>query len=80
MSTPPTAEHVPSMTMKKVQEPVNIALSCADFRKFSRWSDLWTSFKENTLSKAGVGGYAQYFRPDFKGDDTKWETKEYFIY
>jgi hypothetical protein len=49
----------------KNQDSVTIKLSCADFGTFNGRSDQWISFKENTLSKAGVGGYAQYFRPDF---------------
>lgn len=49
----------------KNQDSVSIKLSCADFGVFDGRSDHWISFKENTLSKAGVGGYAQYFREDF---------------
>jgi hypothetical protein len=44
---------------------VNIKLSCTDFGTFNGRSDHWISFKENILSKAGVGGYAQYFQQDF---------------
>jgi hypothetical protein len=46
-------------------ESVNIKLSCTDFGTFNGRSDHWISFKENILSKAGVGGYAQYFQQDF---------------
>jgi hypothetical protein len=49
----------------KSQDSVSIKLSCADFGTFNGRSDHWITFKENTLSKAGVGGYAQYFRDDF---------------
>jgi hypothetical protein len=49
----------------KNQDSVSIKLSCADFGIFDGRSDHWISFKENTLSKAGVGGYAQYFKEDF---------------
>ncbi len=49
----------------KNQDSVSIKLSCADFGTFDGRSDHWIGFKENTLSKAGVGGYAQYFREDF---------------
>jgi hypothetical protein len=46
-------------------ESVNIKLSCTDFGTFNGRSDHWIFFKENILSKAGVGGYAQYFQQDF---------------
>jgi hypothetical protein len=49
----------------KNQDSVSIKLSCADFGVFDGRSDHWITFKENTLSKAGVGGYAQYFKEDF---------------
>jgi hypothetical protein len=50
----------------KAQDSVNIKLSCADFGTFDGRSNHWITFKENTLSKAGVGGYAQYFKEDFE--------------
>jgi hypothetical protein len=59
--------------VKRETEPVNIKLSCADFGNFNGRSDHWITFKENTLSKAGVGGYAQFFKPNFIVNDT---TKE----
>lgn len=49
----------------KNEDSVSIKLSCADFGTFDGRSDHWITFKENTLSKAGVGGYAQYFKEDF---------------
>jgi hypothetical protein len=53
-------------------ELVNIKLSCADFGTFNGRLDQWITFKENTLSKAGVGGYAQYFKSDFiQGNNTR---------
>jgi hypothetical protein len=59
--------------VKRETEPVNIKVSCADFGNFNVRSDQWITFKENTLSKAGVGGYAQFFKPNFIVHDT---TKE----
>jgi hypothetical protein len=56
--------------VKRETEPVNIKLSCADFGNFNGRSDQWIRFKENTLSKAGVGGYAQFFKPKFIVNDT----------
>jgi gag-polypeptide of LTR copia-type len=55
----------PTNHREKNHDSVTIKLSCADFGTFNGRSDQWISFKENTLSKAGVGGYAQYFKPDF---------------
>ncbi len=46
-------------------DSVSIKLSCADFGLFNGRSDQWIAFKENTFSKAGVGGYAQYFKAGF---------------
>ncbi len=54
-----------SRIAQQKHESVNIKLSCADFGTFNGRSDHWIMFKENTLSKAGVGGYAQYFKQDF---------------
>ncbi len=56
--------HPPQATQKS-HDSVSIKLGCADFGTFNGRSDHWITFKENTLSKAGVGGYAQYFSPDF---------------
>jgi hypothetical protein len=60
-------ENTPSVNQQhsKSQDSVSIKLSCADFGTFDGHSDHWISFKENTLSKARVGGYAQYFREYF---------------
>jgi hypothetical protein len=52
-------------TRFKNQDSITIKLSCADFGTFNGCSDQWISFKENTLSKAGVGSYAQYIKLDF---------------
>lgn len=49
----------------KGHDSVSIKLSCADFGTFDGRSDHWITFKENTLSKAGVGGYSQYFKEGF---------------
>ncbi len=54
-----------SRTQGKNQDSVSIKLSCADFGTFNGRSNHWITFKENTLSKAGIGGYAQYFKEDF---------------
>jgi hypothetical protein len=47
-----------SSPQSKAQDSVNIKLSCADFGIFDGRSDHWITFKENMLSKAGIGGYA----------------------
>jgi hypothetical protein len=62
------------------QDSVTIKLSCADFGTFNGRSDQWISFKENTLSKAGVGGYAQYFRPDFIQTDSNKDGNNRIFY
>ena len=64
----------------KNQDSVTIKLSCADFGTFNGRSDQWISFKENTLSKAGVGGYAQYFRPDFVQTDSNKDGNNRIFY
>ncbi len=46
---------VPPANREKSHDSVTIKLSCADFGTFNGRSDQWISFKENTLSKAGVG-------------------------
>jgi hypothetical protein len=56
---------IPPANREKSHDSVTIKLSCADFGTFNGRSDQWISFKENTLSKAGVGGYAQYFKQGF---------------
>lgn len=69
------------ISMKRDPELINIKLSCADFRPFNRRSDQWITFKENTLSKAGVGGgYAQYFRSDFTLSDNKKNGNQCIFY
>ncbi len=65
--------HSPPSIKDKHQDSVNIKLSCADFGTFNGRSDQWITFKENTLSKAGVGGYAQYFKEDFIETDKNKE-------
>jgi hypothetical protein len=46
-------------------ELVSIKLSCIDIGKFNGHSNQWIAFKEKTLSKTGVGGYAKYFKSGF---------------
>lgn len=48
------------------EKSIPIRLNCADFGTFNGRADQWTGFKENILSKAGVGGYSQYLKADFK--------------
>ncbi len=55
----------PPNVQGKGHDSVSIKLSCADFGTFDDRSDHWITFKENTLSKAGVGGYSQYFKEGF---------------
>ena len=65
-----------TITQRKCEpESVNIKLSCTDFGTFNGKSDNWTSFKENILSKACVGGYAQYFQQDFRLNENKKELE-----
>lgn len=54
--------HRPTEASPVHQDSVSIKLSCADFGIFNGRSDQWIAFKENNLSKAGVGGYAKYFK------------------
>jgi hypothetical protein len=61
-------------------ESVSIKLSCADFGKFNGRSDQWITFKENTLSKAGVGGYAQYFKAGFVETESNKEGNNRIFY
>jgi hypothetical protein len=61
-------------------ESVNIKLSCTDFGTFNGRSDNWISFKENILSKAGVGGYAQYFQHDFRLNENNQEGNNRIFY
>jgi hypothetical protein len=56
---------LPAQPSSKNQDSVSIKLSCAGFGTFNGRSDQRITFKENTLSKARVGGYAQYFKDDF---------------
>jgi hypothetical protein len=64
----------------KHKDSVSIKLSCADFGTFNGRSDHWITFKENTLSKAGVGGYAQYFKEGFIETDANRERKNRIFY
>jgi hypothetical protein len=48
------------------EKAMPIRLNCADFVTFNGRADQWIGFKENILSKAGVGGYSQYLKADFK--------------
>jgi hypothetical protein len=71
-----------TITQRKCEpESVNIKLSCTDFGTFNGKSDNWTSFKENILSKACVGGYAQYFQQDFHLNENKkeWENRIFYL-
>jgi hypothetical protein len=72
--------HSPTSTKDKHQDSVSIKLSCADFGTFNGRSDQWITFKENTLSKAGVGGYAQYFKEDFVETDKNKEGNNRIFY
>ncbi len=72
---------IPDHHSSKNQDSVSIKLSCADFGVFDGRSDHWISFKENTLSEAGVGGYTQYFREDFIENASNREgNNRIFIY
>ncbi len=59
---------------------IPIRLNCADFGTFNGRSDYWISFKENILSKVGVGGYSQYLRPDFKLNPQNEEGNQRIFY
>jgi hypothetical protein len=61
-------------------ELVNVKLSCTYFGTLNGRSDQWITFKENTLSKAGVEGYAQYFRPDFIQSDSTEDGNQCLFY
>ncbi len=47
------------------EKSVPIKLNCSDFGTFNGRADQWIGFKENIMSKAGVGGYSQYLKRDF---------------
>jgi hypothetical protein len=64
----------------KNQDSVSIKLSCADFGPFNGRSDQWITFKENMLSKAGVGGYTQYFNKDYEEDPNNKEGNNSIFY
>jgi hypothetical protein len=64
----------------KNQDLVNTKLSCTDFSTFNGRSDPWITFKENTLSKAVVGGYAQYFKSDFVETEASTEGNHRIFY
>jgi hypothetical protein len=53
-------------TSRDKEKSVPIRLNCADFGTFNGRADQWIGFKENILSKAGVGGYSQYLKAEFK--------------
>jgi hypothetical protein len=72
---PETLSHAP-----RNQDSVSIKLSCADFGTFNGRSDHWITFKENTLSKAGVGGYAQYFKEGFIETNSSKEGNNRIFY
>lgn len=59
---------------------VPIRLNCADFGTFNGRSDQWIGFKENILSKAGVGGYSQYLKPDFELTSMNQEGNQRIFY
>ncbi len=71
---------VPPANREKSHDSVTIKLSCGDFGTFNGRSDQWISFKENTLSKAGVGGYAQYFKQGFTISDGNREGNSRIFY
>jgi hypothetical protein len=62
------------------QKSVPIRLNCADFGTFNGRSDHWIAFKENILSKAGVGGYSQYLKADFKLKNQNKEGNQRIFY
>jgi hypothetical protein len=70
-----------TITQRKHEpESVNIKLSCTDFGTFNGRSDNWISFKENILSKTGVGGYAQYFQQEFRLNENNKEGNNRIFY
>jgi hypothetical protein len=72
--------HSPPSNKDRYQDSISIKLSCTDFGTFNGRSDQWITFKENTLSKAGVGGYAQYFKEDFIETDKNKEGNNRVFY
>jgi hypothetical protein len=68
------------ITTKKDGDLVNNKLSCGDFGPFNGRSDQWIIFKENTLSKSGVWGYAQYFKPDYTLNENTREGNQRIFY
>jgi hypothetical protein len=70
-----------TITQRKCEpESVKIKLSCTNFGTFNGRSDNWISFKENILSKAGVGGCAQYFQQDFHLNENNKEGNNRIFY
>ncbi len=68
-------------TYSRLQEKsIPIRLNCTDFGTFNGRADQWIGFKENILSKAGVGGYSQYLRSDFKLDSMNQEGNQRIFY
>jgi hypothetical protein len=72
--------HRPTEAIPARQDSVSIKLSCADFGIFNGRSDQWIAFKENTLSKAGVGGYAKYFKEGFVENPSNREGNNRIFY
>jgi hypothetical protein len=62
------------------EKSVLIRLNCADFGTFNGRADQWISFKDNILSKAGVGGYSQYLQENFKVSDRNEEGNQRIFY
>jgi hypothetical protein len=62
------------------EELVSIKLTCTDFDTFNGRCNQWITFKENTLSKAGVGGYAQFFRTDYTPSEHIREGNQRIFY
>ena len=65
---------------RREENSVPIRLNCADFGTFNGRADQWIRFKENILSKAGVGGYSQYLRADFKINTKNAEGNQRIFY
>jgi hypothetical protein len=59
---------------------IPIRLNCAVFGSFNGRSDHWITFKENILSKEGVGGYSQYLKLDFKVNPQNEEGNQRIFY
>jgi hypothetical protein len=55
-------------------------LNCANFGTFNGRANQWIGFKENILSKAGVGGYSQYLKTDFRLNSKNQEGNQRIFY